>query len=277
MVLYDFAKRLQTLKCKVFVSGHASSNPMKVPVIAQNRIDPESFIAIYPEIIVGNPFKTKRFAHWLLYFPSVNGGAAVYSKSEVLMTYGWGYASGIGAPRPVPPQESHHQVLVQVAEWGVKLYRDYSEKDATVSLLPCLFMVRKGHQFWMAHDLERKKLELESKGCVETKGLPPKQFCGLCTRRRVIYFLDPFSYYSVLASLCGCDSVTILPASMTSQHVHESFPLSRYGVAFGENDVGRARQTRKKLKDFVSCYENFSMASVKHFIHLSQNWDVNFS
>ena len=47
----------------------------------------DDVIAVYPEIVAGNPYKAKRVARWVLNVPGKLGGDKVYDPSEMVFTW----------------------------------------------------------------------------------------------------------------------------------------------------------------------------------------------
>ncbi|WP_298068749.1 hypothetical protein [uncultured Mailhella sp.] len=60
----------------------------------------EEGIAVYPEIVAGNPLRFRNVARWVLFFPGILGGEKSYHPSEKIFTWTQTYYPGV--PRLFP-------------------------------------------------------------------------------------------------------------------------------------------------------------------------------
>jgi len=74
-VLYKLNDMLNALGHQSSISNNLSAT-----------VDSET-IAIYPEIVIGNPFNAKRIVRYLLNHPTVLGGDGKYGKDDILITF----------------------------------------------------------------------------------------------------------------------------------------------------------------------------------------------
>lgn len=278
MVLYNFASRLRSLGCSVSMTGPAGGpDPWNIPIRPSSDVfkDPNT-VVIYPEIVLGNPLMVKRFAHWLLYYLGVIGGAFEYSERDVIMAYAsWDIADAIGAPGVPHPVKTPHQILVQASDWGLHLRTQTTAKPAARKT--SYYLVKKGAKIWPKDSLERNISAISQ----IAQPLPqdffsPVSFCNLMQNTEYFFTYDAHTYYSVLASLCGSTSVVLLPRGMNSDSVKKLLPWTRQGIAFGMHEVKWARETAHDLRKFMECVEQYTQASVRFFVNMTQEWDLHF-
>ena len=84
------------------------------------------------------------------------------------------------------------------------------------------------------------------------------------------YFVtyDDATYYSILAALCGCRSVILNPdLTITPEEYRKKFPVRKYGVAYGWQDMKHADLTRDLVREHIKNYEKESIKSVNKFIN----------
>jgi hypothetical protein len=273
MVLYNLARRLERTGCKVFVAGASSVNPYNISTILLDKIDPEKFISVYPESVAGNPFQTKRYTHWLLYYPGIHGGSKSFPDDELILSYGsWKIADGIGYVSKVEPVTSPFQILLQASDWRLDLIVEKPLSNRS----GCIYMVRKGTLFWSRDELLRIHETREKDKCTLVESFAPRDFCAICASHHYFHSYDPHSYYNVLAAMCGCVPVVHLSVLLKRSDLIVLMPLTVFGVAYGVDEIPHAEATRDKLLQHVKCFDHYSDGSVKHFVWKTQNWDLFF-
>ena len=84
----------------------------------------------------------------------------------------------------------------------------------------------------------------------------------------------------MLAALCGCRSIIInTDPLITPDEYREIFPIAKYGISYGWNDIKHADLTRDLLRDFIKSIEKESIKNVASFIDFwvnkVDNIDIN--
>lgn len=87
------------------------------------------------------------------------------------------------------------------------------------------------------------------------------------------YFIsyDPYTYYSIYAVLCGCISI-VIPDSGVAKNEWYPEEKSRYGRAYGMDDIEYAVQTTPLLLAQIQAQNTDNLQSVNAFVELCQSY-----
>lgn len=154
-------------------------------------------IIIYPEVIVGNPFKAKRVVRWTLNSPGRIGGDIEFDKNELVYTWSQKFFNT-------------HRVL----SWDLVDRKLFNTDDLPIKSGSCFF-IGKGRL--------RGAVPIElTDGLTEITGeWPPTRgdLARLLRQSEVLYTYDDMTMLSVEALLCGC-RVILLPEHREI-HLHD--------------------------------------------------------
>jgi len=87
------------------------------------------------------------------------------------------------------------------------------------------------------------------------------------------YFLtfDPFTFMSIIASLCGCISVIKTIHGLSHEEWLNGDPFNKYGVAYGQNGITHALETQHLLLDHITKMYSENTNNVIHFLNSIEN------
>jgi hypothetical protein len=90
------------------------------------------------------------------------------------------------------------------------------------------------------------------------------------------YFLsfDPFTFMSIIASLCGCVSVVKKIYGLTFEEWVNGDPFNKYGVAYGHEGIEHALSTQHLLLDHIT---NMYLENDNNIINLMKNIETHFN
>lgn len=252
-------------------------------VVFDDSSDPNRTIIIYPEVIAGNPFRGRRIAHWLLFFPGGLGWKFQVDPRELLLTFGWDVYNAVGAPAgykrpdlPTPFVMNLHLANYQL-NWLL-------EGDKIEGRLGSFYMIYKGGSYWSKAELDEAIRNLDKGQPEEGSGISPVQFnvtgvrsfCTLARTKRIFYSFDPHSFYSVLAVSCGgCISVVLTPSQKTIHHDDGVYGI-KHGIAWSRDEIPKAAAERQLLIKEIKCFEDYADVAVRWFVEKTQNWDAFF-
>ena len=77
------------------------------------------------------------------------------------------------------------------------------------------------------------------------------------------YSYDTETYLSILAALCGCESVVVPYKQVTKDQVLGKQPAFKYGVAYGLEDLDYANTTREDLREYLLNLEQQQIIDTK--------------
>lgn len=204
-------------------------------------------IVVYPEVVSGNPLKHSKVIRWLLHKPGFHTGVANFGKDELVFFF------------------SDYCV-----EPGCGIHPD--NKLFVLSISPCYsaegtgqrsgscYMMRKGKGRPIVHDLSDS---------VQIDGLSHQETAAIFRKSKVFYSYDELTLYSQYAALCGCISVVIPDKFKTRQEWVAKAPISKYGIAYGLDDIEHSQMTLHKVAEYFDELESDSRKTVARFAEVA--------
>jgi hypothetical protein len=184
--------------------------------------DPEGTIAIYPEIVHGNPYEATTVVRLIMHRPGFWGGPTSYLSTDLLYVYSdfWNRESGLNLPQDrilfIPTPDLNRFYDMHLPRFGRLIYRGKGKQPAVIagdSLGDKESFVGPGGQ-----DLLRERLNQ----------------CEL------LYCYDNVTVMVDIARLCGCP-VCLIPDPQF-KFVSLCYPFPNIGITFYPETV-RAIQT----------------------------------
>jgi len=191
-----------------------------------NELDAPSglrdFVAVYPEVVHGNPFDAPYVVRWLLNYQGRLGGPKEYSPSDKVFAHDQSIADA--APR------IDGLLFVSIIE------RDIFKPDINATHIGKCYYVGKG-----------KKTGYESVGIEIRSDWPSTRIdvAKLLKMSEVLVCYDGFTVLIDEARLCGCP--VVFPGGVETSTKHGS-----PGIAFGFEELDQARRT---VSDFAEQYD----------------------
>ena len=208
-------------------------------------------IVVYPEVISGNPFKAKNVVRWLLHKPGFHTGEANFGSDDLIFAFDdYCIEDGYG----IDPK---NKLYVLSLNSSYALPHEKRERQGSC------YMMRKGTGRSLVHSLEDSI-------CVD--GLSHAELAEIFQTTKYFYSYDELTLYSQYAALCGCISVVIPDKYKTRDEWVSTHPISKYGIAYGMDDIDHAIKTQSGVKDYFDQLEITSLESVKFFVDASKNY-----
>ena len=210
----------------------------------------KNLIAIYPEQIKGNPFQAKYVARWILYHvrPDVE---ETWKNTDEYFYYTRGFHT----------QRNDQKIKdLTIIDGKLDVFRNVG-----------LGKNRNGYCHINKKKYPKDEVLLNSLCSTNIGDFMEKGgFSYLAEQLNNYEFFityDDATYYSIAAALCGCRSIIINPdVKMDPDEFRKQYPISKYGVAYGFNDIKHADMTRDMVKDHIKSLEKNSIKSVESFI-----------
>jgi hypothetical protein len=215
----------------------------------------DQHIVIYPEIIKGNPLGAKKVIRWILYHPGIHGGDTTFDENELIFTYS-----------------------------------KYFVKDTIYETAPILFTFdSKSDIFFNKNQNRRYNSFLIKKGNHKYSPYEPVYgglIDGICLDKILnspnlnqdlneifnnsYYFIsyDSATYHSVQAAMSGCISIVVPDLGVSKEDWIEKFPLMKYGVAWGIEDIEWAENTKHLVKDHLKDLENYATLTINDLLKI---------
>jgi len=246
VALHLLSETLSSLGEEVYITGPIKRYSNKSKIISQNdRFDLNKTIVIYPEVVVGNPFNAKHVVRWLLNTPRLMGGDGIFKDTDLIYKYVDYFKAD---------DESKVRGILNVFDFKLEKFYDYG-KDRTNK--QC-FMVKKG---------VGKKMIHESNAIDFLPFLDDDNSRDIFNDCEMFISYDYASMHSIQAALCGCVSVVIPDENVDRDEFISKRPYFKYGIAYGMDDIERAKETMPMMRDYLKGFQEDSLQSVKDFVY----------
>lgn len=249
-VLHKLCHALNQRGLEAYLFPTYITNPeWKTPVLNRSN-PPEEFIAVYPEIVSGNPMNSICVARWILNVPGRLGGDGVYSDSDLIFPYvrslnTWGL-----------PEE---RVLFMPVDETHIYYNMGLERSGRI--------VYVGKGFASPRIPETKNLFELTRTATKDK----EQMALLFNKSELLYSYDNFTAVLDMARLCGCPVVTIPNGERTKKEIEDS-ETGICGIGFGVEETEYAMESIKSGEFTENYLKHIAAFNLKldFFINLTQ-------
>jgi hypothetical protein len=213
-VMHRLCHELNEAGCRAYVNNPLVNPEWNTPV--GERRDKVDFIAIYPEIILNNPFNAKHVVRYILYRQEKE-----YEPGEIIVPYNRAFNS-----LKLPEQR-----ILYLPVLDHELFTD-------------LKLPRKGRAFYVGKGAKSRRVP-------ETEGLPEitpnmghdqRVFANLFQRLELLYSYDNMTCLTDVARLCGCPVVIIGNGSFSMDQLENS-ETGVAGIGFGVEQTEYAMAT----------------------------------
>jgi len=243
---------------KFFSQNFHTSPDLNTPLFSGN-VELDKAVAIYPEILFGNPFQFKNVARWILFHSGFHRKIICTSYGEVEFKFHKNYRGsvidGFSEASDVllqifMPRKPEYQTLTNNVN---KNYEDiHSNKKGTA------YCVRKGKFY--SHPLIK-----EDSICIDGKN--SDQIREIMKKVKYFVSFDPYTYYSAMAVVYGCYSLVLPSLDLSKKEIIEwkkRFKKEPW-LAFSEDELDRSWEKRFKLLEFFNASLQKSRQNVKDF------------
>jgi hypothetical protein len=204
----------------------------------------EEWVAIYPEIVFGNPLKAENVVRWFLHQPGFHSGNVFYGKNELYFKFN-NAIDDFSFPGSVTSSQHLKVIHYPLEHYNSKSTR--SERHGTA------YSLRKTKNKPLQHDTENSIL---------IDGKTHEEISRIFKSVKTFISYDPYTAYSIFAVLCGCDSV-VIPDEGVDENEWYPDPSDRYGIAYGFARLEESRKTAHLVKDHVIAEEKRSVKNVQ--------------
>lgn len=250
VVLHSLCRRLRRVGADAYLwaGGEPAANPDWDTPFANGKIDPTTpdVVAVYPEVVTGNPLGTRHVVRWLLNVPGLLGGDGVYPAADLIYTYAPRFGSG-------PPLTV------------IELRRDlFHPPPPGSSRSGGCYVVRKG---------SRTPRVAATEGM---EHLPDdtthEVYADRFRRCETFYSYDPTTTLSVLAALCGCRSVVVPEPGVSGDRWRAGLPsYFGAGIAYGAGEIERAEHTRPELSTRLQTVQSETDSQIESLLAAAGN------
>ncbi|MFS0774378.1 hypothetical protein [Sphingomonas sp. 1P08PE] len=231
-LLYHLAPHRRAFDCGPFDTKLASIEDVN-----------DETVVVYPETVNGNPLRARHVARWFLHKPGFHTKHLNYGQDDLFFYYQEAFYN---------PELGDYKDNRLAITWWNQEYRQFNYGDREGSC----YLIRKGTDIPLVHDL---------RGSILIDPLSHRQKAEAFNRTKYFYTYDPYTLYARYAALCGCIPIVVPRSGMTREQ-WVPYEEERYGLAYGEEDIGWAVDTRDLLLRQITLELDMEAAMVRSFI-----------
>jgi hypothetical protein len=231
-----------------FFPPHFTTDPaLNTPVVNMRRAAAGD-IVIYPEMTGNNPLRARNAVYWLLDRPSYRDRKVTPDKRDMFVIYDH------RCDEPALTGGTAQTLFL------FALNTTYKKTNHAPRNGSC-YMMRKGKGQPIVHPVEDS---------IKIDGMTHDEINQIFNEREIFYSYDEMSSYSQYAAICGCTSVVIPWHFKDQAEFVAEYPLSRYGVAYGEENIPHAIATQHLVEGYLRQCEEDGVQSVRDFVASSR-------
>lgn len=206
----------------------------------------EEDIIIYPEIEPGNPYQCKNVVRYILnkfHLPEYDNTIATWQENDYWVYFHDLFYDGIKEPN-----------FLHILDTKANTFQDLNLLRDTEAC----FTYRK-----KSEELNNLNI-IHPEGSIEIGyNTPDEELIKIFNSCKRFYSYDTETYLSILAALCGCESVVVPYKQITKEQVLGKQPAFKYGVAYGLEDLEYANTTREDLRHYLLTLEEQQINDTK--------------
>ncbi len=187
-----------------------------IPLSEAMSLTRRGYIAVYPEVIKGNPLNARVVARWVLNRPGLLGGPQRFHPQELIFCYAAGY-------RPYLPGAIAGDLYCPTLDETL-FYMDSATPPSHKRTLACYYLGKS--PFQEGHINPTAMILIK-------RDWPPREALGSLLRAsRVLYNFDNTTIFTYEALLCGCP-VVLIPDGTQTWADYEKGELGTEGISWG--------------------------------------------
>jgi len=197
-------------------------------------LDIENDIVLYPEIQPGNPLGCKNVVRYILnkyHLPEHENNMATWDKGDY-----WLYFHELFYDQIKPRN------ILHVIDPKLDIYKDYGLERTREAC----FTYRK-----KSNEVENLNI-IHPEDAIEIPyGMSDQELVNIFNTCKRFYSYDTETYLSILASVCGCESIVVPYKNFTKAQLLNKQPSFKYGIAYGLDDLVYANSTKHLLTEHL--------------------------
>lgn len=203
-------------------------------------------VAIYPEIVNGNPFGCKVVVRWLLNTPGIMGGDGLYEPTDLL----YKYADVYQYPRS-------NGILATFNMEGTRRFTNHDEPRKGTC-----YARRKG-------SYKTPDKHPDNALCIDDYGSKggDDYLIKIFNTYETFISYDHATFLSVQAALCGCLPIIIPEEGVSKEEWKMKDLIKGYGMSWGFDDIQWALDTRPLLLPHLEELDRSSIEQCKCMIN----------
>ena len=241
-------KMIGDMSSIVSLSKSYKTNPDFItPIVESSFGDKASddLVVVYPEVTFGNPLNAKNVIRWILYYPGVHTGKIYYTQNELHFYFNKNFKT-YDFPGVVDAD-----LDLRIEHYPFELYaKEFKNKN------------RKGTAYCLrkAGDV---KIILNKDQDFLIDGKSHQEVANIFGKVEKFVSFDQYTAYSWLAAIAGCNSIIHRDELSVNSGL-----VGMDGVAYGDDDLERAKETIPNLFKFFENKEIANKLVMDNFLNI---------
>jgi len=239
-------------------------NTHKEDIVTVDILRARNNVVIYPEDIIGNPAEQKYVVRWLLFFPiplavqhySFENDYICFFSNYIFNLYD-NLCKNLNIENHLTNKITKLNILT-IFHFNKGLYKDNQKprKGGTFIIRkgypPNSFIINKPSEIhYRMRSIFSNYLISQGFEQMPDGGTTHEQMVEIFNSKKILITHDPFTFTSIIASLCGCNSVINEIPNLSYEEWKNSDPFNKYGVAYGITNIEEASKTRHLLEEHI--------------------------
>lgn len=245
--------------CEDFGRRDLSSNSVfylyknyNTPIIDVSKLNKNEYITIYPESWYGNHTEAKNIVRWILGPYDINR-VKTWNNTDLWFWYIPLYQQNKYNPYGINKNLDN---ILYVAEFHRDIFYDKKYPKTKT----CWALRKAKQPELLSHPNDSIFIPYHQQNTQEIFNIC-KQF----------YCYDTYTFWPIQALMCGCEAIVIPDKKLSTPDFMNGSELNQY-IAYGIDDIDRARSLRQQLMPSINNIENKTLNYVKKFIETSENY-----
>lgn len=240
VVLHTLAHRLSKMGLEVFLHTEKQNpNWEPLPIINEFKGSRKNVIAVYPDIVTGNPYGCGTVSRYLLHLPGFFGGPKSFNKKDLLFVHSDVFNSRIGLPQE---RVLYFPYLDTNTFYDMNLQRKYK------------FYFRRAEKKDNYPDPQIVDIPSIGTGKDNASVLGQIMLAKTLNQTKVLYCYDNITAMVDIARLCGCAVVLIPDGFWTKDECKGLFGWHVGGIGYGLESEEETLKTvsSKEMRKFYT-------------------------
>lgn len=254
VAMHKLCNDINFLGRTAYVTAKNSNKKINAPFIGSIEMNIDEWVVIYPEIVVGNPYKFKHVARWILNTPGMCGGGNAQNFYDAKMPSDliYKYSNFFKYDG-----EIHGHLRSTFID-----YELFHNKHMTRDIDSCFFVKKNGCKKIIHPQQSIDFAQFQHDWHLAANVL---------NRTKYFYCYDNECFWVTIAALCGCIPIVIPNTDLDSATWKQYFPFNKCGVAFGIDEIDAAKNQLPHVENHCISTQIQDLDTVRQFIYKCDN------
>lgn len=244
---------LRSLGREAYILGR-NTHPLLNASQVNRTFKRDELVVIYPEVIIGNPLKSKHVVRWILNTPGECAGMkhndfyGNLKNTDIFFKYSDAFKLHDGL---------NYKGLLTTFFIDTRIFNNEAgDRNHTCYLIKKGGMTNKYHP---DDSINVSNLQEDH-----------PTMAAIFKKSKYLYCYDNECFWVVLAAVCGCIPIIIPNGNYTADDWYEKFPHKTAGIAYGMDNLKRAEESINSITDVLTIYKEKHLSTVKNLINICE-------